>query len=85
MLINVFRGTKLENMPENLEPHARLDAPMRQIWSAPHVLRCAPEKNAEHPAAACVEMRPWCFFCCWKQFLVNPHIFIDGSRCNIYH
>ena len=58
MLINVFRGTKLENMPENLELHAHLDARMRQIWSAPHVLRCAPEKNIKHPAVACVEMHP---------------------------
>ena len=52
MLINVFRGTKFENMPENLEPHARLDAPMRQIWSAPHVLRCAPEKSLGCPMRA---------------------------------
>ena len=59
MLINVFRGTKLENLPENLEPHAHLDAPLRKIWSAPHVLRCAPEKNVEHPVR--VEMRSWCF------------------------
>ena len=72
MLINVFRGTKLENLPENLEPHARLDVAMNQIWSAPHVLRCAPQKNVEHPAAACVEMRPWCFFLWLEAFSSKP-------------
>ena len=57
MLINVFRGTKLENLPEKPEPHARLDVPLGKIWSGPLVLRCAPEKNVEHPAR--VEMHPW--------------------------
>ena len=48
-------GAKLENLPEHPEPHARLDAPLRKIWSAPHVLRCAPEKIVEHPACVCCD------------------------------
>ena len=43
MLINEFHVTKLENLPENLKPHARLDAAMNQIWSALHVGRCVPQ------------------------------------------
>ena len=62
MLINVLRGTKLENLPEKPEPHTRLDVPLRKIWSALHLLRYVPKKNVEHPAH--VEMRPWCFFWC---------------------
>ena len=81
MLINVLCGTKLENLPEKPEPHTRLDVPLKKIWSAPHLLRCAPEKNVEHPVR--VEMRPSWFLWRYKQILVNPHIFIDRSRCNI--
>ena len=49
---------RLKNLAEKPEPRARLDVPLRKAWSAPRVLRCAPEKHTEVPAS--VEMRLWC-------------------------
>ena len=50
--------SRLKNFAEKPEPCARQDACLRKAWSAPCVLRCAPEKITE--LAASVEMNPWC-------------------------